>query len=106
MSEREQYILHKLGEYRKRVEKRSQLRTKYGMTLEEYEELLKQQNDVCAICKNPCSRSKTLSVDHCHKTDKNRGLLCNSCNNGLGFFKDTLEYLREAIKYLENHGIS
>ena len=40
-------------------------------------------------------------MDHCHKTKKIRGLLCHTCNSGLGMFKDNIEYLKNAIKYLE-----
>ena len=72
-----------------------------GLTLEEYRELLRRQNGVCAICKRDDSRG-SLAVDHCHKTGLVRGLLCRSCNTSLGKMNDDPELLRRAIAYLEN----
>lgn len=86
--------------------KRFSLRKNYGLTLEEYQEILKKQKGKCAICGGVETRKamfggpKDLSVDHCHKTGKVRGLLCNRCNNGLGCFKDSVELLRAAAVYL------
>lgn len=59
-------------------------------------------SNVCAICgsSKANSRDRRLHVDHCHKTMKFRGLLCSSCNTALGQFKDNVELLRKAIKYL------
>lgn len=59
--------------------------------------LTKQQNR-CAIC----GLEVKLYLDHCHKTGKNRGMLCNACNVMLGFSRDNTEILSKAIKYLEN----
>ncbi len=70
------------------------------MAPEEYDELFEIQDGVCAICKKP-DRSRRLSVDHCHETDKVRGLLCRECNAGLGYFQDDSETLRGAADYLE-----
>ncbi len=77
---------------------------KYGLTVEEWNELLLQQNGVCKICKEP-KRNKThkyLVVDHCHKTNKIRGLLCDSCNRAIGLFKDNVELMLKAIEYLQD----
>jgi len=65
-----------------------------------------KQNGKCAICKKPETRKtgnkiRELSIDHCHKTGKVRGLLCDSCNNGLGRFKDSVKLLESALKYLK-----
>ena len=49
-----------------------------------------------------CNSTKRLVIDHCHKTDKFRGLLCSNCNTGLGMFKDNIDFMLNAIKYL-NH---
>ena len=78
------------------------LRYSYGIDLAEYNAMLASQGGVCAICKSNESQAKKLAVDHCHKTNKVRGLLCSECNTGLGKFDDNLTYLEQAIKYLKN----
>lgn len=78
------------------------LRNKYGLTLEEYAIMAKAQNDRCAICMVQPPR---LVVDHCHETGTVRGLLCNSCNQGLGRFKDNVTVLNRAAMYLSNDDI-
>lgn len=72
----------------------------WGLTIEQYEELLKRQNGVCAICNKACSSGRKLAIDHDHKTGRIRGLLCSNCNLGLGKFFDNKELLRKAISYL------
>ena len=79
-----------------------ELKCLYGITLDEYNKMLKGQNNSCAICKTtdiPPKR-KGFDVDHCHTTKKVRGLLCHSCNVGIGFLKDDVEILKTAILYL------
>lgn len=80
---------------------------RFKLLPEKYYEMLKIQNNVCAICKQPetqlkknYNKIKMLSVDHCHQTGKVRGLLCGSCNTALGGFKDSIENLQSAIAYL------
>ena len=65
----------------------------------EYNKLLKKQNKKCAICESK-KGSKNLAVDHCHKTGKIRGLLCNKCNRGLGYLGDSIKIIKRALKYL------
>jgi len=74
-------------------------RALYGITVHDYERMLARQRGTCAICKEPPKRQR-LSVDHCHKTKRVRGLLCGSCNPGLGSFRDRPDLLRMAAKYL------
>jgi hypothetical protein len=83
---------------------------KYGMTLEQYDEMLFKQGGSCSICKStkpwgfvaePKRAKEFFCVDHDHTTREVRGLLCQPCNTGLGSFKDNPDYLRMAIKYLE-----
>ena len=80
----------------------SNLKKKYGITIEEYEELVQAQNSTCAICgtDDPGRRLANWAIDHCHETGKVRGLLCHQCNMGLGSFKDNGYILVNAIKYL------
>ena len=74
----------------------------YGIDLDNYNKLFELQNGRCAICLSDkvLGQGKFLHVDHDHKTGKVRGLLCNSCNFGLGSFKDNPEFLKKAIEYL------
>ena len=75
----------------------------YGITLEDYNKFLSDQNYRCAICEKEFANNirKDLYVDHCHSTMKVRGLLCQKCNMGLGLFDDNLFSLKKAISYLE-----
>lgn len=60
-----------------------------------------EQKGLCKICHQPPNgRWKRLAVDHDHLTGKVRGLLCHSCNAGLGHFKDSVDALRSAISYI------
>lgn len=75
----------------------------YGITLEQYDKLLLQQEGKCACCKSedPKGPWKRFAVDHNHVTGEIRGLLCFSCNTGIGMLGDSLEGLQQAINYLE-----
>ena len=71
----------------------------YGISLAQYDEMLRGQGGVCKICKKPSERSRRrLAVDHCHITGKIRGLLCGSCNTKLGFLE---KFSKEIIEYLK-----
>jgi len=72
------------------------LKTRYGMTPADYDAMLARQNGVCAICKTD---GRKLNIDHNHKTNAVRGLLCNACNLGLGNFGDDPGFLRMAADY-------
>lgn len=83
---------------------------RFGLTAEDYARMLAQQDGKCAICRQPetaihhkTGEPRALAVDHDHKTNAVRGLLCRDCNTGLGLFDDDLETLRSAIAYLERH---
>ncbi len=87
----------------KKCERERSYKRYYNSTIEQYVELLEQQNNKCAICGTvkPGGVHKTFFlVDHDHKTDKVRGLLCHNCNSGLGHFKDNPEFLASAIAYI------
>lgn len=79
------------------------LRRKFGITLEEAEKLLAAQDGVCAICKEPIADSRGYSphVDHDHTTGRVRGILCMTCNLGIGVFKDDPARLIAAAQYLD-----
>ena len=78
---------------------------KYSITPKQKKELIIKQHGVCAICgKLPNGRFKTLHIDHDHKTGRIRGLLCYSCNSGVGNFRDDVVLLLKAAKYLNPCG--
>ena len=88
---------------RRKNERVAAYKSAYGITIDEYDLNLELQDNACKICKVDASEfTKRLSVDHCHTTGEVRGLLCPSCNRGLGDFKDNIEFLEEAIGYLQN----
>ena len=86
------------------------IKHKYGISPDDVTALLKKQDGRCAICgyilrlvqSNEKVSRDSLCIDHDHLTDQVRGLLCNSCNTGLGKFKDSIDNLLSAVKYLRN----
>ena len=81
------------------------LRARYGINIEEYEQMLEDQDGVCLICNgspNRGARETALCVDHCHSTGSIRCLLCWRCNGALGLFEDDIERLNNAILYLRS----
>ena len=84
-------------------------RRKYGISLRQYQSMLKEQNGVCRICgtddpKGHGSRNGRFFVDHCHDIGSVRGLLCHHCNIGIGAFGDDPVKLSKAIEYLAQAG--
>lgn len=78
------------------------LKARYNITLDEYNQMFINQEGKCKICfKHQSELPTALCVDHCHTTDKVRGLLCKPCNLILGNANDTIEILKKAISYLE-----
>ncbi len=73
---------------------------KIYLNYKEYNNILKKQKNLCGICKEK-PKTKKFAVDHCHYTNKIRGLLCTRCNLGIGCFQDNCENLKKAIAYLE-----
>lgn len=79
---------------------RGRLKWLYGLSVKDYDKLMKAQNSVCAICGKPCGTGRRLAVDHNHKTKENRALLCFSCNSKLGWYE---KYSGEINDYLIFH---
>jgi DNA-directed RNA polymerase subunit RPC12/RpoP len=80
------------------------LKSKYGLTPEHRDAIVIQQLHKCAICEEPLSDNPRLvHIDHCHSTNKLRGILCSNCNHGIGKFKESPERMLRAIAYLEFH---
>lgn len=96
----------KMAAYRKENRERTLARirlNKYGVTSDDLKRILAKQGGVCAIC-GSFGGGKRLCVDHDHETGKVRGLLCQSCNKGIGLFKDSSVATRRASDYLKQHG--
>lgn len=105
------------GKYKRKVAKDGddyrvkQRVRKHGITVEHYYKMIEEQENKCAICgkhetkkstKSP-SEISPLAIDHCHKTNKVRALLCRTCNLGIGAFNDNHELMLKAIEYLKKH---
>ncbi len=96
----------------RRIGWKYELKRLYKMTPEQYLSMLESQGNVCAICKEEGNltvdgselikngKPTKFHVDHDHVTGVVRGILCNSCNRGLGAFRDNVQYLQDAVKYL------
>lgn len=90
---------------RRKATKRKNDLAAYGLTIQDFDALLAQQNNSCAICKGPpAGKYSVFVVDHDHRTNKVRGLLCSICNMGIGLLKDNVEVLKAAVLYLEQSG--
>ena len=83
--------------------RRSHLKRKYGITIEQYDEMLASQGGVCAICEREPNPNISLHVDHDHETGRIRGLTCFRCNQAMGAFGEDPSLLRAAASYLERH---
>lgn len=87
--------------------KKYKLKKYFNIEYEDYLTMLKKQNNSCMICKvNQKDLNRKLCVDHCHITGEVRGLLCNSCNRALGYFKDNINNLQEAVNYLKQSKVN
>lgn len=96
---KKEYFLKHPDKKEEQVFKSLMWRLGVDFTLQQFKKMVIKQKSVCAICKKK-DETRRLSVDHCHKTYKVRGLLCHKCNTSLGGFKDNIVYLKRAIKYL------
>lgn len=81
-----------------KTNRKSNLKTKYGLSEQDYENKLIEQNYVCFICGE--KTEKRLAVDHDHETGQTRDLLCHKCNMGLGCYNDDFNLLKKALNYL------
>ena len=107
---RKQYQRRAMREYRRRNPEKMRekdYKRQYGIGVDAYEALFERQNGVCAICGQPeravnglTGKPRRLAVDHCHTQGHVRGLLCLSCNRGLGYFKDDPKLLLKAADFV------
>lgn len=87
----------------KRTAKNKQMHARYGITLDDFENQLKEQNYTCVMCKTEITGTRQAHMDHCHTTGKIRQILCRNCNYGLGFFRDNIEVMQAGIEYIKRH---
>lgn len=73
----------------------------HGISVHDYERILKTQGGRCAICSDPPGEGRRLVVDHCHTTSIIRGLLCVPCNQAIGLLRDRPDAVRRAANYIE-----
>lgn len=92
-------LTNRAKKFWKKWSKARRLKT-YGITEEQYVNLLKKQNGKCAVCRTKLKNKRQPSIDHNHTTKKIRGILCNNCNTLLGLAKECVRTLMRAIKYL------
>lgn len=97
--EQNQKWRHKNKEKLKKSQRQTRRKRVYGVNDEHYQDMLTKQSNSCAICQKLIGWE--AAVDHCHKTNIVRGLLCSSCNTGIGMLKDDTNILKNAIIYLE-----
>lgn len=83
--------------------KMRQIKWSTGISEKDYTTLLNVSGHKCAICGKPEDQRRRLSIDHCHKTQLVRGLLCHHCNAALGLFQDNSLLLKKAIAYLKKN---
>jgi Recombination endonuclease VII len=76
------------------------LKTLYGISLPDYEKLLRQQDGRCAICGRPPRGKRPLNVDHDHVNGRVRGLLCGNCNRAIGLLDENPELFDRAKEYV------
>ena len=90
---------------RKDVYKEKHLQKAYGISLNDFIKMLEDQGYRCGICATHLAEAnpKNVHIDHCHDSGVIRGVLCNSCNMGIGMLKDNVTVLKQAIVYLEKH---
>ena len=100
-------IVADIGRSKRKYPREDRTRTyklisKYGITEDDYIEMLEQQDFKCLICGTEADQqNRALAVDHCHETGVVRGLLCQKCNIGIGHFNDDIQLLAKAIQYLQ-----
>lgn len=89
----------------KNSRRKTKLKQKYGIDVEQYDRMYDEQNGVCYICEQPHVR-RSLNVDHCHSTGKIRKLLCDKCNMVLGLVNDSEKLLLRMKDYLNENTTS
>jgi hypothetical protein len=88
---------------RKIIVQKNNYKKRYGLTVEQKQDLIDGQDSKCAICKNDLKDTHDVCVDHNHITGSIRGILCRKCNLGIGHLQDSIDILKSAVKYLKKY---
>ena len=88
-----------------KMRRNNHLQCRYGITLEDYDQMLEVQQGRCAVCSSK-PQMKRLAVDHNHSTGKVRGLLCDRCNRALGLLNDDYQIAKSMESYLRENTLS
>lgn len=101
-------VLLDVGTYCLRCQYYKHVERTFGVTKQQFFDMLDAQGNACAICREALDLAQRMAVhvDHDHKTGQVRGLLCHLCNKGLGHFRDNTNFLHAAVAYLEKHTAS
>jgi hypothetical protein len=83
--------------------RRGNLKRRYGITPEDYDYLSATQSGACAVCHQPCPSGWRLSIDHCHRTNLVRGLLCRDCNLAAGKLNEDPARIMRLAAYIRAH---
>jgi hypothetical protein len=102
---RQNYCAKCMVVMRRTTMRASWLNGQYNITPDDYSDMILTQGGRCAVCGDALQPGRESHIDHCHKTNRVRGVLCRGCNLGLGNFKDRPQALRFAADYLEKGGI-
>jgi len=86
--------------YSKEARRNGETKRRYGITLSQRDEMIEMQGGACAICRKPFADNGVPHIDHCHSTGAVRGILCFTCNKGLGMFGDNQDGVQRALNYL------
>ena len=93
------------AKYSPERKREADLKHKYGITTDDYNQMFADQKGCCAIClEHQSTFKRKLAVDHCHTTGKVRGLLCDNCNTAIGKLNDDLERIARAASYIRTQG--
>jgi len=81
------------------------IKRNYGLEQEQVIEIMESQHYKCAICDIPFNETQAC-IDHNHETNNVRGILCRTCNTGIGSLKNSVKILQSAIKYLNKADVN
>ena len=93
-------------EQRKLTLRKFQLKKFYGLSIDQFQKMLSNQNNCCALCSNEFKSDSDTSVDHNHTTGNVRQLLCKKCNFGIGMFNEDVSLLSKAINYINKWDVN